>query len=136
MFCNSNNITWYNDSKSTVPQATLAAIDKLLGKPIILFLGGVSKGVDRTGLIKALGQRVKLVICFGGEADSLYQACITNGVNSASFVNLEEALDYCLQVSTSGDQVLFSPGGASFDLFKNYVERGKIFKQLVCKQVG
>ena len=133
-FLVTKNISWYNDSKSTVPQATLAAVHKLAGKPIILFLGGVSKGIDRTGLIQALKNRVKLVICFGGEASELYQLCLEQNLTCAKFTHLESALDYCMQVAQSGDQVLFSPAGASFDLFKNYAERGDVFKRLVLAQ--
>lgn len=128
-----NQIDFYNDSKSTVAQATLAAVNKLklANRPIILFLGGMSKGVDRTSLIQSLAGQVKLIICFGAEAQQLCAMCQKYNINSAKFDNLELALDYCLQVAGSGDQVLFSPSGASFDLFKDYVQRGEIFKKLV-----
>ena len=134
-FYTSQNIDWYNDSKSTVPQATLAAVQKLAGRPVIIFLGGTSKGVDRSELILALKDRVKIVICFGSEALFLAQACAQHELRHAQFTTLELALDYCLKIVVPGDQVLFSPAGASFDLFANYVQRGEIFKQLVLSRI-
>lgn len=134
LFYVANNIDWYNDSKSTVPQATLAAVQQLSGRPIILFLGGISKGVNRAEMVRALKNQVKLVICFGGEAESLNQFCLDAQLNSVKFSSLQEAVSYAQQMAVSGDQILFSPAGASFDLFKNYVERGQVFKQLVLKQ--
>lgn len=134
-FHTSCNIDWYNDSKSTVPQATLAAVQKLAGRPVIIFLGGTSKGVDRSALILALKDRVKQVICFGGEANFLAHACEQQNLKHAKFAKLETALDYCLKIAEPGDQVLFSPAGASFDLFANYIQRGEIFKQLVLDRI-
>jgi UDP-N-acetylmuramoylalanine--D-glutamate ligase len=133
LFWQKNGIDWYNDSKSTVGEATLAAVQKLSGKSLILFLGGVSKGVDRTGLIGALKDQVKLVICFGAEADFLYQTCLDYQISSAKFINLESAVNYVWQIAVPGDCILFSPAGASFDLFANYIERGNAFKALVLK---
>lgn len=132
-YTSANQIDFYNDSKSTVAQATLAAVNKLklASRPIILFLGGMSKGVDRAELIQNLSSQVKLIICFGAEADQLFALCQKYHINSAQFNNLELALDCCLSMASPGDQVLFSPSGASFDLFKDYVQRGEVFKKLV-----
>ena len=130
-FYTNRGIDFYNDSKSTVAQATLAAVQKLTGRPIILFLGGLSKGVDRASLVQNLKGSVQLIICFGGEAEALHAMCAAQQITSAKFVNLESAFDYCLEVAKTGDQVLFSPAGSSFDLFANYVERGEVFKRLV-----
>ena len=126
-----DGIFFYNDSKSTVAEATLAAVQKLSARPVILFLGGLSKGVDRTSLVQSLSGCVQEVICFGGEADILYHMCQKNNIKSTKFLDLESALDYCLQVAKSGNQILFSPAGSSFDLFANYVQRGETFKKLV-----
>lgn len=124
-----DGVLFYNDSKSTVAEATLKAVEKC-NKPI-LFLGGLSKGADRSLAIASLKGNVKTVICFGNEAESLHRLCCDNGIDSKAFSTLEEAVRYCLRVVKSGDEVLFSPGGSSFDLFKNYVERGQRFKELV-----
>lgn len=135
-YTSANRIDFYNDSKSTVGQATLAAVNKLAGRPIILFLGGLSKGVNRASLIQDLVGKVKFVICFGAEASQLHAMCQANDINSVQFDILEPALDYCLRIACAGDQVLFSPSGASFDLFNDYVQRGEIFKKLVQQKVA
>lgn len=130
-FCIKGGVDFYNDSKSTVPQATLAAVQKVAGRPTILFLGGLGKGVDRSGMIAKLAGVVKEIICFGSETVDLYDNCVKNKIKSTKFSNLEDAVDHCFKIAEEGDQVLFSPSGSSFDLFKNYAERGRVFKQLI-----
>lgn len=125
------NIAFYNDSKSTIPEATLAAVHKLQPAPIVLFIGGISKGVDRTHFCAKLSDQVKEVICFGAEAHELYHACRLHNIIATTHATLEEAFAYCMQQATAGDIVLFSPAGASFDLFPNYQARGARFKELV-----
>ena len=124
-------ISIYNDSKSTLAPATLAAVDKLAGQPIILFLGGVSKGVDRSALISQLQGKVKTIYCFGKEAEQLHGWCLDQKIPSFCHTTLDEAFAAATKEAQSGDQILLSPGGASFDLFANYQERGDYFKKLV-----
>lgn len=124
-----NGVAFYNDSKSTLSISTLKAVERF-DKPI-LFLGGLSKGVDRSILIKELVEKVKQIICFGKEAEQLHTFCATENIKSSAYETLELAFDYCINSVQSGDVVLFSPAGSSYDLFKNYNERGKIFKELV-----
>jgi UDP-N-acetylmuramoylalanine--D-glutamate ligase len=125
------DVEFYNDSKSTAPQATLAAVDNFRNKPIHLFLGGISKGIDRGPFIVALKNKVSFVYCFGKEADALKKMCDTSGIACASFATLEGAFDACIQQVAPGSVVLLSPAGASFDLFENYKKRGARFKELV-----
>ncbi len=124
-----NGISFYNDSKATLADSTLQAVNRF-DKPI-LFLGGLSKGVDRAPLVKALRNKVKSVICFGKEADDLNGFCKKYKIESTSHKTLEQAFDYCITIAQSGDTVLFSPSGSSYDLFKNYIERGNRFKELI-----
>jgi UDP-N-acetylmuramoylalanine--D-glutamate ligase len=132
-----NNIAFYNDSKSTVPHATFAAVKKLSQEgPLLLFLGGVSKGIDREPFIKELYGHVKKVFCFGKEAALIHQLCNKYFIPAESFVLLEEAFASCIKYAQQGDIVLFSPSGASFDLFKNYQERGHAFCRLVRNAKG
>ncbi|MGE0206297.1 MAG: UDP-N-acetylmuramoyl-L-alanine--D-glutamate ligase [Candidatus Babeliales bacterium] len=126
-----NNITFYNDSKSTVPQATLTALNALGNSSVILFLGGISKGIDRKPMIKELQGKVKKVYCFGKEAEQLFTACAEYTIPAEAYSTLEQAFSVCMDNAQGGDAVLFSPAGASFDLFKNYQERGAYFKKLV-----
>lgn len=118
-----NGIFWYNDSKSTVMAATCAALDQLSKshESIILILGGLSKGVDRSTLadyILAVPQ-VKAVYTFGQQdiAFSAFQ----------HFDTLDQLMLHVHQEVHPGDCVLFSPSGASFDLYKNYQQRGEHF---------
>ncbi len=126
-----NGIDFYNDSKSTVPQATLAALDRLTGRPIILLLGGLSKGVDRRVLIAQLVGRVKMVICVGAESAQLCAWCALYGIPCEGGLQFDESVKIAYTKGVSGDVVLLSPSGSSFDLFANYQQRGVIFKQLV-----
>jgi UDP-N-acetylmuramoylalanine--D-glutamate ligase len=120
-------VDFYNDSKSTVKESTLAAAHQLAlsYKEVRVIIGGLGKGVDRTDfgpLLTALPE-VKNVIAFGKEA-SLLGASITTAT-------LDDAVHIALRGAGTGAAVLFSPGGASFDLFKNYEHRGDCFKELV-----
>ena len=126
-----NGIDFYNDSKSTIGPSTLAAVQKLQGGPIILFLGGISKGVSRKDLVKELKNKVRYIICFGKEAWQLNEYCDAYSISSHVCKNLEDALAFLPKILQSSDQVLFSPAGASFDLYKDYQERGEHFKQLI-----
>jgi len=130
-----NNITFYNDSKSTTMASTIAAVKKLANKPIILLLGGLSKGVDRSPLIK----KIKLestknpikIISFGQEAEILKKLCTQEKLTCQSYKTLDEAAKSGFAQAKPKDQILLSPSGSSFDLFKNFEERGKYFKKLI-----
>lgn len=129
------NICYYNDSKSTIMQATLAAVNTLKKNHnnIIVLLGGTSKGVDRAPFISQLKNRAH-VVCFGGEAEQLYAICNQHGIPASFSKTLEQAVTFAHQKTnhiTDSTAVVLSPGGASFDLFKDYKERGERFKQLV-----
>jgi len=128
-----DGITVYNDSKSTAPAATLAAIDQLNHPQLILFLGGLSKGIDREPLIRNLAGRVRAIYCFGGEAQELHHMCRQRKILSSTHETLEDAWRQYTQRCVRGDCVLFSPAGSSFDLFKNFEKRGNQFKKLVVK---
>ncbi len=124
-------ITFYNDSKSTIPESTLAAVEHLLPGRIHLFLGGLSKGVDRSPAIAALKGKVISIACFGKEAESLFTACSKAEIPAQKYGHLEEAFKSCIKQCKHGDSILFSPSGSSYDLFKDYKERGDSFVHLV-----
>lgn len=126
-----NGIDFYDDSKSTIGQSTLAAIDKIKDRPIILLLGGVSKGIDRSPFIAQLKNKVKFVSCFGAEAALLAQFCNKYNIACTASSTLDEAFQKAVCYSQSSDQILLSPAGASFDLFADYKQRGKYFQKLV-----
>lgn len=128
-------IDFYNDSKSTIINSTICAVDSLhalaLHRPIKLFLGGLSKGIDRGALLQLFVNKVDTIYCFGKEAELLYEACKKTGISANHFSDLETAFDYAIRNAHQGDIVLFSPAGSSFDLFQDYKDRGNQFKDLV-----
>jgi UDP-N-acetylmuramoylalanine--D-glutamate ligase len=124
-------IDFYNDSKATTTASTLAAVEKLHNHPLHLFLGGLSKGVDRTFFVGQLKNKVKHIYCFGQEAAQLYDMCKSNDIPAASFATLTEAVAACTNNLMPDDCVLLSPAGSSYDLYENYEHRGNHFKELV-----
>lgn len=121
-------VDFYNDSKATVIQSTQAAVNRLAAnnRPIILILGGLGKGVDRSPLLEILKNipNVKKIYCFGKE-------CSVFAPSATCYSTLEEVMADVAKIMESGDQVLLSPSGTSYDLYKNYEERGRAFKNLV-----
>lgn len=130
-FLTHNNISFYNDSKATVPQATLAAIKRLEVPSIVLILGGTSKGVDRSIMFDALPQRVRLIIVFGKEREELARHAQRVGIAVVVYETHHDMIAHVWSYLAPYDTVLFSPSGASYDLFKNYEERGDWFKQSI-----
>lgn len=128
---NINNIDFYNDSKATTTASTLAAVEKLHNRPLHLFLGGLSKGVDRAPFVAQLKNQVKHIYCFGKEAESLYAMCIANHIAATHCATLSDAVNACTITAQPGDCVLLSPAGSSYDLYENYEQRGKHFKELI-----
>ena len=124
-------VTFYNDSKATIAESMLESVARLGTTPIILFLGGLDKGVDRTPSIAQLPKNIVHVLCFGKEAEAIHALCAKNGLQSSAHTTLENAWEACKKRAQAGDTVLFSPAGASYDLFKNYEERGAVFKKLI-----
>ncbi len=120
---------FYDDSKATIIQATYAAVTALQPHTILLILGGLSKGVDRTALLASFKNKVTFVACFGAEAEALQHACTAAHIPAQAYATLEDL--FTQQTFTAYTAVLFSPGGASFDLFKDYRERGARFTELV-----
>jgi UDP-N-acetylmuramoylalanine--D-glutamate ligase len=132
-----NGVRFYNDSKATVVDATRAAIAAFgRHEKIVLMLGGLSKGVDRSLFIQELGPTIQRVVCFGSESTQLEKACIEAALLASSSPSLEEAFETACSMAEPGMLVLFSPAGASFDLFKNYEERGECFERLVRKKLA
>jgi len=128
--CTRNGALFYNDSKSTTPASTIASVEKFKGKRIHLFLGGLSKGIDRRPLIKAIKNNTTYIYCFGQEANLLRSMCNQENISSYAHNTLNAAFKQCIKNCQPKDIVLFSPSGSSFDLFKNYEERGNIFNKM------
>ena len=125
----------YNDSKATNPEATIKAIEALSqenGKKITLILGGRDKKTKLNEMIKAIKKSIDQVILFGEAKERFQEELNKDSYKQLVIVkDLKEAVAVSLKSET--DIVLFSPACLSFDMFKNYEERGKLFKELVNK---
>lgn len=124
---------YYNDSKATNVDATIKAIESFPAN-IHLILGGKDKGSDYTVLNDLLRKRVKRVYTIGAAAAKI-ESQIVSSQNGGPEIDhaetLETAIRHAAQVAKPGDVVLLAPACASFDQFRNYEHRGKVFKQVV-----
>ncbi|GAA4731279.1 UDP-N-acetylmuramoyl-L-alanine--D-glutamate ligase [Flavisolibacter ginsenosidimutans] len=122
-------VEFINDSKATNVNSTWYALESMT-KPTILILGGVDKGNDYTLIEDLVKEKVKAIVCMGVDNSKIHAAFdgITRLVDTGS---AENAVQAAFQVAAPGDVVLLSPACASFDLFSNYEDRGKQFKEAV-----
>ena len=124
-----DGVGYINDSKAT----NLDAVEKALAgfdRPVVLIAGGRDKGFDFSALNKTLRQKVKLAVLIGETRDKL-AASWSSAVRCAKAGSLDEAVRLARQNAQSGEVVLLSPACSSFDMFKNYEDRGEQFKQTV-----
>jgi len=126
-------VRYYNDSIATTPEATIAALAALSG-PIILIAGGYDKGLSFEGLAERIRERVKACVLLGQTALKIKMAIgqareSTPEIKEAS--SLAEAVQVARLMAVPGDTVLLSPASASYDMFRNFAERGRQFKELV-----
>jgi len=127
-----NGIRYYNDSFSTTPDTTIAAINSFR-EPIILLLGGSEKNADYRHLGQVISNSsVKAIIAIGLTAQRIIKEVKKVKIEIIEEIKLmPEAIKIAREIGRPGDVVLLSPASASFDRFKNYKERGNIFKQVV-----
>ena len=123
-------VEFINDSKATNVNSTWYALESMT-KPTVLILGGVDKGNDYTLLEEMVKEKVKAIICLGTDNAKIHEA-FAGSVETIVDVNgAEEAVKAAFHFAVKGDVVLLSPACASFDLFKNYEDRGDQFKKAV-----
>lgn len=132
---NFSEISFYNDSFATSPLPSLAAV-RAFAEPVILILGGSSKGFSykEFGRDLALQKNLKTVIVIGETAPEIKSALVESGFYGQIIdggENMEEVVKTALGMAKSGDVVLLSPAAASFDMFKDYKDRGNQFKDCV-----
>ena len=129
-----NGVKWYNDSVSSSPTRTIAGINSYL-EDIVLIAGGYDKNLDYSPIAKPILDKVKVLILFGDTKNKIYDA--VNNIKTDEDIKifmcdtLEEVVNCAYKNSKSGEVVLFSPASASFDMFKNFADRGIQFKNLV-----
>lgn len=129
-----NGVKYYDDSKATTPDSTAAAILSF-DQPIVLIVGGSSKGADFSELIDALGaSSVKQIVCIGEEGQRIAELLEEQGSPLPVIIGgqtMTEIVAQAAAVSESGDVVLLSPAAASFDMFANAEDRGNQFQAAV-----
>jgi UDP-N-acetylmuramoylalanine--D-glutamate ligase len=122
-------VEFINDSKGTNINSTWFALESMT-KPVILILGGVDKGNDYDFLMELVKEKVKTIVCLGLD-NSRIMAAFEGVVPITETQSAEAAVKASFELADKGDVVLLSPGCASFDLFKNYEDRGRQFKKAV-----
>ena len=131
-----DGVKWYNDSASSSPSRTLSGINAFK-EDIILIAGGYDKNLDYTPLAKTIVNKTKALILIGQTANKIFDAVkseleLENKELDIYMCNsLEETIQIAKKRAKSGQVVLFSPASASFDMFKNFADRGNKFKKLV-----
>ena len=125
-----NNVRYINDSKGTNVNATFYALDSMEASTVWI-VGGVDKGNDYSELFALVNEKVKAIICLGVDNDKIIKA-FGNVVDiMVETHSMEDAVKVAYRLSKKGDNVLLSPACASFDLFENYEDRGRQFKNAV-----
>lgn len=127
-----NGVRWYNDSIATAPERVMAAV-RAIRTPLVLLLGGRDKDLPWGELANLLRLRKPKVILFGEAADLIESALRQNGVDYPLYraSDLQDAVRQADRVAQAGESVLLSPGGTSFDAFRDFEERGEFFRQWV-----
>ena len=131
-----DGVKWYNDSASSSPTRTLSGINAFK-ENIVLIAGGYDKNLDYEPLAKPILDKVSTLILIGQTAEKIFDAVKNEADKQNKKIDiymcdsLEQTIDIAKKTSKKGDVVLFSPASASFDMFKNFADRGEKFKNLV-----
>lgn len=127
-----NEVDYYNDSIATIPESTMNAVNALKNVNTIL-VGGNDRGVDLSELIEFLrnNETIENIICLPKTGEYIKEGLVGVNKNVAFFEKLEEAVKYAKEVSKPNTICLLSPAASSYGYFKNFEERGKLFKQYV-----
>ncbi len=123
-------VEFINDSKATNVNSTWYALESMQ-KPVILILGGVDKGNDYSLMRSLVKEKVKAIVCMGVDNRKIHEAFQNDVPVIVNTDSAREAVKNSFQLADKGDVVLLSPACASFDLFKNYEDRGNQFKEAV-----
>ncbi|WP_330593582.1 MULTISPECIES: UDP-N-acetylmuramoyl-L-alanine--D-glutamate ligase [Lachnospiraceae] len=124
-------VAYYNDSKGTNTDASIKAV-QAMNRPTIVIGGGYDKHVTFDDWIECFGDKVKWLVLLGQTAEQIAETARKHGFRNIVFTeSLEEAVQVCADKAESGDAVLLSPACASWGMFDNYEQRGKMFKDYV-----
>ena len=131
-----DGVKWYNDSIGTSPTRTIAGLNSFNEK-IVLIAGGYDKHLDYTPIAKPIVDHVSTLILVGATSKKIYSAvnaeleAENKTMDIYQCESLEQTVEMAYKLAKTGEVVLFSPASASFDMFKNFAERGNKFKELV-----
>ena len=126
-----DGVRWYNDSISTTPTSTIAALEAF-EEPKIIIAGGYDKGLGFDELGKVIAASAKAAVLIGAVAGKIAECIKTaGGCKIVKAESMEDAVKACSQIANTGDVVLMSPACASYDMFDNYKQRGQAFKDSV-----
>jgi UDP-N-acetylmuramoylalanine--D-glutamate ligase len=123
-------VRYINDSKATNVNSTWYALESMT-TPTVLILGGTDKGNDYSEIEPFVREKVKAIVCMGVDNKKLLDFFTGKVPVIRDTHSIDEAVKTCHELATNGDTVLLSPCCASFDLFKNYEDRGRLFKEAV-----
>lgn len=130
-----DGVRYINDSKATNVNSTWYALESM-DTPTVLILGGTDKGNDYTEIEALVKEKVKAIVCMGVDNAKLTDFFGQRGIKTVDTCSLADAIEACRDLAEAGDTVLLSPCCASFDLFKNYEQRGQLFKEAVLALPG
>jgi UDP-N-acetylmuramoylalanine--D-glutamate ligase len=125
-----NNVKYINDSKATNVNATFYALDSMQA-PTVWIVGGVDKGNDYSELLPLVNEKVKAIICLGSDNEKIINTFGNIVDMLVETHSMQDAVQVAYRLAEKGDTVLLSPACASFDLFENYEDRGRQFKESV-----
>ena len=129
-----DGVVWINDSKATNVDSVWYALESMT-RPVVWIAGGTDKGNDYEPLKEFARKKVKALICMGLDNGKLVREFTGVVPKVVSTSSLDEAMRAAREAAEAGDAVLLSPACASFDLFKNYENRGELFKQWVADNI-
>ena len=129
-----DGVEWINDSKATNVDSVWYALESMT-RPVVWIAGGTDKGNDYTPLKEFAQKKVKALVCMGLDNEKLVREFSNIVPKVVSCSSLDDAMRAAQSLATDGDTVLLSPACASFDLFKNYEQRGELFKEWVLQNV-
>jgi len=127
-----NGVEYYNDSIATIPQATMNAVNALKNVNTII-VGGNDRGVDLTELINFLKEQdtIENIICLPKTGEYIKRGLENSGKNVVFMENLKDVVKYAMEVTKKNTSCILSPAASSYGYFKNFEERGRLFKEYI-----
>ncbi len=126
-----DGVTFFNDSKGTNPDSSIKAIQAMIG-PTVLIAGGYNKDSSFDDFVDAFGNKIKALVLLGETADIIAKTAMDKGFTCIHRAkSIQEATEKAFALSRPGDNVLLSPACASWDMFRDFEERGRVFKEAV-----